>query len=146
MNALSPAAPHPSLVVTKTAPVNTAKPAASPATTGTQVPKPVPNNAITSVVCHLARLTPNVIMKAVLKNIASNIVQAIMKKATENVFVLPTTTKIPVLLTVYVTPVMENIKYLIAIPQLTVMKTVSAKEKAVAEKAQFIIPTDSAIR
>ena len=45
MNALSPAAPHPSPVVTKTAPVNTAKPAASPAMTGMKVPRPAPNSA-----------------------------------------------------------------------------------------------------
>ena len=44
MNALIPTAPHPSPVVMKTAPVNTAKPAANPAMTGTQAPKPAPNN------------------------------------------------------------------------------------------------------
>ena len=45
MNALSPAAPHPSPVVTKTAPVNTAKPAVNPATTGMKIPRPAPNSA-----------------------------------------------------------------------------------------------------
>ena len=77
--------------------------------TGTKAPKLAQNNAITSVVCHLARLTPNAIMKVVLKNIASNIVRAIMKKATENVFVLLTIIYLPVRLTLFVLPVKENI-------------------------------------
>ena len=48
-------------------------------------------------------------MKVVLKNIASNIVRAIMKKATENVFVLLTIIYLPVRLTLFVLPVKENI-------------------------------------
>ena len=45
MNVLTATAPHLSPVVMKTAPVNTAKPAASPATTGTQALKPAQSNA-----------------------------------------------------------------------------------------------------
>ena len=45
MNVLTATAPHPSPAAMRTAPVNTAKPAASPATTGTMAPKPAQSNA-----------------------------------------------------------------------------------------------------
>ena len=58
-------------------------------------------------------------MKVVLKNIASNIVRAIMKKATENVFVLLTIIYLPVRLTLFVLPVKENILLTAANPDMT---------------------------
>ena len=83
MNALTPAAPHPSPAAMKTAPVNIAKPAASPATTGTQALKPAQSNAQpTTNTPAPAPVTPAALVKPVTENTNPVIVPAVMNGKT----------------------------------------------------------------
>lgn len=141
ISAPSPAAPPDTNANLKTAPVNTIKSmAASPATTGMQAIKLALNIVITSAIYHPVRLMPNVIMKAVLKNIVSNIAREIMKKLTENVPARLITIYRPVLPMRLVRPAVENILLMVAKVQLIKIQTELANLKELVHEVQFFIP------
>ena len=134
MNVLTATAPHLSPVVMKTAPVNTAKPAASPATTGMKVPRPAPNsapmNALTAAAPHPSLVVTKTAPVNTAKPAANPATTGTMapKPAQSNA---QPTTNIPALAPVTpaapVKPVTENTK---AAPAPTAMngKTVFAKK------------------